>query len=498
MSTGFKWMPAGEFNNISGSGFVDDFNPDDPEDWNKLQNDEDNGTINWIVLETILECLVIFLSIVGNCFVIISLSLIDQLRRKKCNAIFIGSLASADMLVALLVMPFHVVRNAIGYWPFGATFCTYFIANDVFFCTASILGIICIAIERYIAVYKALRYESIMRTRIAVAMVCATWIISLIVSYIPIKLGWHKSDGIYKLVSPTANETTTEGMMTNNASITDDTVGNGNPDNQLAIVSGSNQCSFAVNPVYAVLSSLISFWLPSVAMVFIYARIYAAALKQKRGPMSRSTSAVTMSMNASNTLLAPQQQQSQATQQQQHDELGIDESSLTDGNNDESISCVNQNEDSQTSTNRTQRKLSLPVMKRNSFRTNSSFTNLRRMNTSRMLRASESSCPSGPQSPTVIPSVIPQFKLSLRTEKTLGRILGCFILCWFPFFTLLVVDSAILSKPLDEKKYSWLFKSVLWLGYANSAGNPFIVSLFQLRHFNWYYCFFFFQMSSMP
>lgn len=64
-------------------------------------------------------------------------------------------------------------------------------------------------------------------------------------------------------------------------------------------------------------------------------------------------------------------------------------------------------------------------------------------------------------------------KRKLRKEtkaaKTIGIIMGCFCVCWFPFFILNVID------PLIGYKIPYVPWTVaLWLGYVNSLLNPFL------------------------
>jgi 5-hydroxytryptamine receptor 1 len=60
------------------------------------------------------------------------------------------SLAVADLLVACLVMPLGAVYEVSQQWTLGPELCDMWTSSDVLCCTASILHLVAIAVDRYV------------------------------------------------------------------------------------------------------------------------------------------------------------------------------------------------------------------------------------------------------------------------------------------------------------------------------------------------------------
>lgn len=68
---------------------------------------------------------------------------------------------------------------------------------------------------------------------------------------------------------------------------------------------------------------------------------------------------------------------------------------------------------------------------------------------------------------------VKKFRTETKAAKTLGIIVGGFIFCWLPFFTVYLIR-AFCDNCIEQLLFSILF----WLGYCNSALNPLIYALF--------------------
>ncbi|XP_076993195.1 D(1B) dopamine receptor [Tamandua tetradactyla] len=210
--------------------------------------------------------LLILWTLLGNVLVCAAIVRSRHLRAKMTN-IFIVSLAVSDLFVALLVMPWKAVAEVAGYWPFGA-FCDVWVAFDIMCSTASILNLCVISVDRYWAISRPFRYERKMTQRVALVMVGLAWTLSILISFIPVQLNWHRDNKAGSLGgvdsgSKPANATPWEATE--------------EPDGRRA-----ENCDSSLNRTYAISSSLISFYIPVAIMIVTYTRIYRIAQVQIR------------------------------------------------------------------------------------------------------------------------------------------------------------------------------------------------------------------------
>jgi 5-hydroxytryptamine receptor 1 len=84
---------------------------------------------------------------IGNVFVIAAI-LLEKNLQSVANYLIL-SLAVADLLVACLVMPLSAVYEISREWKLGPELCDMWTSSDVLCCTASILHLVAIALDRY-------------------------------------------------------------------------------------------------------------------------------------------------------------------------------------------------------------------------------------------------------------------------------------------------------------------------------------------------------------
>ncbi|XP_028018068.2 alpha-1D adrenergic receptor [Balaenoptera acutorostrata] len=180
----------------------------------------------------------ILMAVAGNLMVILSVACNRHLQ--TVTNYFIVNLAVADLLLSATVLPFSATMEVLGFWAFGRAFCDVWAAVDVLCCTASILSLCTISVDRYVGVRHSLKYPAIMTERKAAAILALLWAVALVVSVGPL-LGWKE---------PVP------------------------PDERF--------CGITEEAGYAVFSSLCSFYLPMAIIVVMYCRVYVVARSTTR------------------------------------------------------------------------------------------------------------------------------------------------------------------------------------------------------------------------
>ncbi|XP_038651383.1 alpha-1A adrenergic receptor-like isoform X1 [Scyliorhinus canicula] len=305
-----------------------------------------NGAVLGLVL-----VLFILIALVGNILVI--LSVVFNRHLQTATNYFIINLAIADLLLSTTVLPFSATWEITGYWIFGRIFCDIWAAVDVLCCTASIMSLCAISIDRYIGVRYSLRYPSIVTEKKAVLAVVGVWLLSIVISIGPL-LGWKQPAPL--------NE---------------------------------RECQITEEPGYALFSSLGSFYIPLTVILVMYCRVYIVA---KRTTKNLEAGVMKETSDSSELTLR--------------------------------IHCRNIQDD--------------PIVSRSKGHHARSSLSVRLL----------------------------KFSREKKAAKTLGIVVGMFILCWLPFFIALPIGSLFPNLRPTET----VFKVVFWLGYSNSCVNPIIYS----------------------
>lgn len=289
----------------------------------------------------------IFFGVLGNIMVILSVACHRHLQ--TVTHYFIVNLAVADLLLTSTVLPFSATFEILGYWVFGRIFCNIWAAVDVLCCTASIMSLCAISIDRYIGVSYPLRYPTIMTDRRGLIALVCIWALSLVISIGPL-FGWKQPA----------------------------------PDDETI-------CQITEEPGYAIFSAFGSFYIPLTIILVMYCRVYIVAKRESK--------------------------------------------ILSSG-------MKTEKSDSEQVTLRIHRKYT---------------------------PESGDSTPSS-KNKTAFSVRLLKFSREKKAAKTLGIVVGCFILCWLPFFLVMPIGSIFPAMKASDT----VFKIVFWLGYFNSCINPII------------------------
>ncbi|XP_008301276.1 5-hydroxytryptamine receptor 4 [Stegastes partitus] len=232
---------------------LDDIINPEQQQQDQQEQEEFLNSVETVVL-TIFLSIIIIMTVFGNLLVMVALCKDRHLRKKKTNY-FIVSLAFADLLVALVVMPFAAIELTTGRWRYGEIFCLVRTSLDVLLTTASILHLCCIALDRYYAICcQPLVYRHKMTPLRVAVMLSGCWLIPTFISFLPIMQSWN-AIGIEDII-----------------------------EERRALTGGSNDtsCVFLVNRPYALICSAVAFYVPLALMVLAYQRIYVTAMTHVR------------------------------------------------------------------------------------------------------------------------------------------------------------------------------------------------------------------------
>lgn len=378
-----------------------------------------------IGLAGLVSFLILF-TIVGNVLVVIAV--LTSRALKPPQNLFLVSLASADILVATLIMPFSLANELMGYWFFGKVWCDIYLALDVLFCTSSIVHLCAISLDRYWSVTQAVEYNLKRTPRRVKGMIVVVWLISAVISFPP-------------LISMDRNN---EGD-------------NSEPKCELNDVTW-----------YILYSSIGSFFAPCVIMILVYIRIYQVAKTRTRNMSEkrRDTDGESGTPRLENGL-------SREDSRRENGHCASPPGERKPGEDDPDGEL----EDSSSSdekAKRSQNETAAARKDRRSSRKNSSCSK----HSSRKSRASSKSLDLF-SSRRKRRNTISRKKISQAREKrftfVLAVVMGVFVVCWFPFFFSYSLygicrEACAIPDPL--------FKFFFWIGYCNSSLNPVIYTIF--------------------
>uniref|UniRef100_A0A336KPM4 CSON013353 protein n=1 Tax=Culicoides sonorensis TaxID=179676 RepID=A0A336KPM4_CULSO len=390
----------------------------------------------------------------GNILVCLAVCLDKKLQ--NVTNYFLLSLAVADLLVSLFVMPLGAIPGFLGYWPFGVTWCNIYVTCDVLACSASILHMCFISLGRYLGIRNPLgsRHHSTKRlTSIKIALV---WLMAMIVSSSITVLGIVNEENIM-------------------------------PEPYICAIN---------NRAFFVLGSLVAFYIPMVIMVVTYALTVQLLKKKARFAVEHAESDIFRRLGG-----RYHQKQSSTTTFNSSENSSIrtihSSSRITKSSSHYSMPWRTQG-----TTNRSERNSNMT--------TSSSDSHLRYYNGSHRSALKRSrTCDQQTQTPENIeketrPQRFKSFKINFnntapfninlnflnnrrkkelsanavateqKATKVLGVVFFTFVFCWAPFFILNILFA--ICPDCDVPNY--IINICLWLGYVSSTINPIIYTIF--------------------
>lgn len=429
-------------------------------------------------------------TIIGNIMVVISVFTYKPLR--IVQNFFIVSLAVADLTVAIFVLPLSLIYYLSGRWIFGIIICKIWLTSDVLCCTASILNLCAIALDRYWAITDPLVYAQQRTIKRVMMMIMYVWLLSALISSPPL-IGWNDWPEVFEADTP---------------------------------------CQLTQQRGYVVYSSLGSFFIPLAIMTLVYVEIFLATKKRLRDRAKASKLNIvkqTTLHNVQKEVQSPLEPESISsendTKSGKHKNkkrkktkkknvqknnnnnnnsflrpVLINEDSMTDiqdlssssnkiaARNDNMGEFVHINNNETTFTNKTiSDDISLASIKSDKKPNNGNGCHVKtpvphELNLKSTSVKSEVSIVviQAPSTQVVKQFIEEKQKISLskerRAARTLGIIMGVFVFCWLPFFLMYVslpfCDTCCMSDRL--------INFITWLGYINSGINPIIYTIFNL------------------
>lgn len=109
-----------------------------------------------IIIASFIVTILMIMVVVGNMLVIIAIATEKAL--KNIQNWFIASLAVSDFFLGLVIMPFSLANELMGYWIFGYWWCEIYSAMDVLLSTASIMNLCLISLDRYWSITQVRRH----------------------------------------------------------------------------------------------------------------------------------------------------------------------------------------------------------------------------------------------------------------------------------------------------------------------------------------------------
>ncbi|XP_041090776.1 dopamine receptor D2a [Polyodon spathula] len=428
--------------------------------WTDSFNGTDGNQKHLYNYYALLLTLLIFVIIFGNVLVCMAVSR-EKALQTTTNYLIV-SLAVADLLVATLVMPWVVYLEVVGEWRFSRIHCDIFVTLDVMMCTASILNLCAISIDRYTAVAMPMLYNTRYSSKRRVTvMISVVWVLSFAISC-PLLFGL------------------------NNTATRDDAM-----------------CVIA-NPAFVVYSSIVSFYVPFIITLLVYVQIYVVLRKRrKRVNTKRSSRGMEAEMHVplkdkcthpedvklctvivkSNGSFPVNKNKVILIQEAAHHPEEMEMDPMTSSSSPEKkkhkLAPVNRHLTVPATASQCMMSPALPSSIESPVKAEKNGHS-KDIILPKAPKAFEiKAMPNGKTKTSL--TMLSKRKISQQKEKKatqmLAIVLGVFIICWLPFFITHILNTHCTKCRVPPEMYN----AFTWLGYVNSAVNPIIYTTFNIE-----------------
>ncbi|KAL1491907.1 hypothetical protein ABEB36_012428 [Hypothenemus hampei] len=418
--------------------------------------------------------LMILVTVIGNVFVIAAIILEKNLQN-VANYLIV-SLAMADLMVACLVMPLGAVYVISNNWIMGPELCDMWTSIDVLCCTASILHLVAIALDRYWAVTNVDYIHTRNSGRIKL-MIVIVWVIALIVSLAPQIPQFKDPDYLHR-------------------------------------IEVKRQCLVSQDLKYQIFATSSTFYVPLFVIFALYWKIFQAArnrIRRRREMKLHNFANVEKTNNNSrltSTFLGKKRflRVKKTPGKNPAAEALVNSLVMMEGQSTTTMEILEEHEEPTSSNDQEEETTAFTISRpptgedhqqtlvlSNNVSPEKSSAPANNDSTSHISDASKTEILQKDLSQEHRPSpamLVPrekhmptrrdkkeslEAKRERKAAKTLAIITGAFVMCWLPFFLLALLmplcgDACTISEFINS--------FALWLGYFNSTLNPVIYTIF--------------------
>ncbi|KAM4652351.1 D(2) dopamine receptor [Discoglossus pictus] len=436
----------------------DCFNFMDPQNLSLYNDDISNGTNGTAIGQkphynyyAMLLTLLIFVIVFGNVLVCMAVSR-EKALQTTTNYLIV-SLAVADLLVATLVMPWVVYLEVVGEWRFSRIHCDIFVTLDVMMCTASILNLCAISIDRYTAVAMPMLYNTRYSSKRRVTvMISVVWVLSFAISC-PLLFGLNNT--------------------------------------------APNECLIE-NPAFVIYSSVVSFYVPFIVTLLVYVQIYIVLQKRRKRVNTKRNTHGLDAEGHKDKCTHPEDVKLCAVFVKSNGSFPANKKKVIlvqeAGNHPEEMEMEMMS--STSPPEKTKHKSASPNHKHLTVPATSNQCTTANVPSpvDSPCKAEKNGHPKESTKPAKVFEIqampngktrtsiktLSKRKLSQQKEKKatqmLAIVLGVFIICWLPFFI-----THILNMHCNCNIPPAMYSAFTWLGYVNSAVNPIIYTTFNIE-----------------